>query len=246
MAGGTFPTFVPSYTVTAGPDTANNTSGGIGISGLFNAQIIDITALSSKIGTGASTPTNNTVLTGNGTGTSTWTATLTSFTLVTPTIASFANANHTHANSAGGGQLTGSSALINSTVTADKLNTGAQQAYVVTSEATASTSFVDLATVTDTITVTVGANGLLLVSIYAWLNNSAANSTSVGFTLSGANTLAAADEYSLFVIGTSVTQMGATFLLSGLSTGSTILKMKYKVSAGTGTYSRRRIMAVPL
>lgn len=92
-------------------------------------------AYEAKIGTGSSTPTNNTVLRGNGTGTSTWaqvalttdvTGTLpvanggtgtttstgsgnlvlaTSPTIVTPTIASLVNMTHTHQSNAGGGTL---------------------------------------------------------------------------------------------------------------------------------------------
>jgi hypothetical protein len=88
-----------------------------------------IEALQAKVGTGASTPTNNTFLIGNGTGTSAYSA-LTSAqlaarisdetgtglsvfndtpTIITPTIASFTNAQHNHTNSAGGGLITRSS-----------------------------------------------------------------------------------------------------------------------------------------
>lgn len=120
-----------------------------------------IKALEAKLGTGASTSTNNTFLIGNGTGTSAWSnltsaqlaarvsdetgsgslvfgtspvittptgiikgdvglgnvdntsdstknaaaVSLTNKTIITPTIASFVNATHTHQDSAGGGQL---------------------------------------------------------------------------------------------------------------------------------------------
>lgn len=134
----------------------------------------------------------------------------------------------------------------NAAVTASKLATGAAQGVVLTSETTASTSFVDLSTTTDTVTVTVGANGLLQVAIFSWLSNSGANSSAVSFALSGTNTLAASDDYSLFLIGTSQAGQGLTTLLTGLNAGSTTVKMKYKVSAGTGTFVKRRVSAVPL
>ena len=88
-----------------------------------------IKALQAKVGTGASTPANNTFLIGNGAGTSAY-STLTSAqlaarisdetgtglsvfndtpTIITPTIASFTNATHNHTNAAGGGQITRSS-----------------------------------------------------------------------------------------------------------------------------------------
>lgn len=67
-----FPTSLPSYTITAGAETANGAGGGTGLSGLLNAFEVDITALGSKVGTGASTPTSGQFLRSNGTGTSAW------------------------------------------------------------------------------------------------------------------------------------------------------------------------------
>jgi hypothetical protein len=121
-----FPTTLPSYTITSGSETANGTGGGTGLSGLLNALEVDVTALGTKLGTGASTPVANQVLIGNGTGTSTWSGLTSSQlasilsdetgsglvvfnsspTIVTPTIASFTNATHNHTNAAGGGNIT--------------------------------------------------------------------------------------------------------------------------------------------
>jgi hypothetical protein len=129
-----FPTTLPSYTVTVGSETLNGAAGGTGLSGLLNAFETDLVALGTKMGTGAATPSSGRVLRGNGAGTSTWgqvvmasdmaafssadilgvvsdetgTGSLvfgTSPTIVTPTIASFTNAQHNHSNAAGGGQL---------------------------------------------------------------------------------------------------------------------------------------------
>lgn len=130
-----FPTTLPSYTITSGSETLNTAGGGTGLSGLLNAYEIDITAIGTKLGTGASTPAANQILISNGAGTSTWqgltSAQLASVvsdetgtgslvfssspTIVTPTIASFTNANHDHSNAAGGGSL--------GTVTATSLTT---------------------------------------------------------------------------------------------------------------------------
>lgn len=130
-----FPASLPSYILTSGNDTANGAAGGAGLSPLLNAFEADITALGAKVGTGSSTATSGKVLRATGTGTSAWgqvvmatdvaafssadirgvvsdetgTGSLvfgSSPTILTPTIASFANATHTHANSAGGGVLT--------------------------------------------------------------------------------------------------------------------------------------------
>jgi len=111
-----FPTGIPSYSVTAGADTPNGTAGGIGLTGLLNDFEIQIPALATKLGTGASTPTAGLILQGNGVGTSAWTA--------TPTVSSFTNANHTHADTANGGQLS-ATAFPNNAITAPLLSTSA-------------------------------------------------------------------------------------------------------------------------
>lgn len=67
-----FPATLPSYTITSGAESPGSAAGGLGISGLLNAFEADITALGTKLGTGASTPTANTVLFGTGVGTSAW------------------------------------------------------------------------------------------------------------------------------------------------------------------------------
>lgn len=177
-----FPTSIPSYTITAGGDTPNNTAGGIGLSGLLNAFEVDITALGTKVGTGSSTPTNNTVLAGNGTGTSTWTATLTNFTFVTPTIASFVNANHNHSNTAGGGQLT-ASAFANNAITAQLLDTAAISlgyAQILSNFSTASTSPVQITGLTSTVTIPAGGRRVKITCyIYEVYNTTATASVLV-------------------------------------------------------------------
>lgn len=121
-----YPTTLPSYTITSGTETPLSAAGGLGLSGLLNAFEADIVALGTKVGTGATSPASNTFLVGTGSGSSAWQS-LTSAelasrisdetgsgslvfgsspTIVTPTIASFANANHDHSNGAGGGTLT--------------------------------------------------------------------------------------------------------------------------------------------
>jgi hypothetical protein len=134
MQMGNFPASAPTERNTSGAETLN-AAGTVGTSGLLNEFSEDIVALAAKVGTGASTPDNNKVLKSDSAGTSLWaavdlttdvTGTLpvanggtgvttstgtgntvlsSSPTIVTPTIASFANANHDHTNSAGGGTL---------------------------------------------------------------------------------------------------------------------------------------------
>lgn len=167
-------------------------------------------------------------------------------TIVTPTITSFTNAQHNHANAAGGGQLSGTTALTNGTVTVDKFATGATSAVVVTSETTASTSFVDLATTSDSVTVTIGSNGVAIVIITSELTNSGANSTRVSFAVSGATTLAASDSRAIINQGANDNSFSWSYVATGLTPGSTTFKMKYRVSGGTGTFLNRYISVVPL
>jgi hypothetical protein len=100
------------------------------------------------------------------------------------------------------------------------------------------------------VTVTVGANGLALVAISYNGGNSGADGTTVmGFALSGANTLAAADNYSVSTRLTTATanmSVSGTFLMTGLTPGSTTFAAKYRVGAATGTFTFRRISVVPL
>lgn len=142
-------------------------------------------------------------------------------------------------------------ALTNSSVTASKLSTGAQAAVVLTNETTGSASYTDLATTSDTITVTVGVNGLLLISISGLLSNSSANNPAqMSFALSGANTQAASDAFSILYepyAGNGIGTMGAAFLVTSLSGGSTVVKLKYKCNiGGTSSFANRRVAAVPL
>jgi hypothetical protein len=132
-----------------------------------------------------------------------------------------------------------------------KLATGAATATVATSEPTSSTSYADLATVTDTVTVTVGANGLALVSIAATGANSGADgTTSISFAVSGATTIAASvarhTASMRLTTATAAVRYSHTVLVDGLTPGSNTFKMKYLVPAGTGTFSNRTISVVPL
>lgn len=135
-------------------------------------------------------------------------------------------------------------------VTNAKLLLGEATATVATSENTASTTYADLATTTDTVTVTIGANLKALVFISAKLNNdTSAAATFAGFAASGANTIAAADARSLnarLSAGAPDIQATWMYLATGLTAGSTTFKMKYRVTAGTGTISNRSIVVIPL
>ena len=89
-----------------------------------------------------------------------------------------------------------------------------------------------------------GASGKVLVWLYAEVS---ANSGYVSVAVSGANTVSAADSNGGY--GTANNSYGyagtisVPVLLTGLSTGSTTFKMKYKIS--TATFANRRIVVLP-
>ena len=126
----------------------------------------------------------------------------------------------------------------------------ALSAVVATSETSTSPTYADLTTTTDTVTVTVGTSGLLLVGIYATSSNSGADAQCfTSFALSSGNTLAASDANAIQLRLTTATAQqsaGISKLLTGLTPGSTVVKMKYRVTGNTGTWLNRNIYAIPL
>lgn len=141
--------------------------------------------------------------------------------------------------------------ILNANVTPDKLATGAAAAVVTTSQTTTSITFADLATVGPAVTVTIGANGIALVNIFGHLQLGTASGESafIGVAVSGASTVAAADDRALRYqpwTAAAFGQYGASFLFTGLTPGSTTFTLKYRVSSNTGTFLNRRISVIPL
>lgn len=113
-------------------------------------------------------------------------------------------------------------------------------------ETTGSSSWVDLTTVTDTVSATIGSSGVALVQVSATAAYSSGSGGSPGlsFAASGANTIAAG-----VWIGCNLSlSPSGLFLLQNLAPGLTTFKQKYAtVAGGTGafTYSNRRISVLP-
>lgn len=123
----------------------------------------------------------------------------------------------------------------------------AKSANVITAETTTSTSYVQLTTTTDQVTVNVGPSGTVLLTLFCQSSNSTTGINLSAYDISGANTVAASDSTVLsFTTGTGEVGSGAAKLLTGLAPGSTTFKMYYRVNSGTGTFERRNIAAIPL
>lgn len=125
-------------------------------------------------------------------------------------------------------------------------------ATVTTQETTTSTTYTDLATTTDTVTVNIGPSGvaLVIVSCGTFVGTNGAQ-TYMSFAVSGANTASAADSkavaFGIPTVGAGMFLSASRIItLTGLSSGSTTFKAKYRTTAGTGTFSNRDIAVVPL
>ena len=134
---------------------------------------------------------------------------------------------------------------------AASFNTG--YAYTSSTQNTTSTSYTDLSTVTS-VTVTTGTKAL--VSIKSRLGNETQGAGvwgHVSFAVSGATTLAASDERSISTYSTLnsqwINEMGATFVVEGLTAGSNTFTLKFNAQGGyttPATFYARSISVVDL
>lgn len=113
------------------------------------------------------------------------------------------------------------------------------------SSTTTSTSYGNLGDGVTT-SVTVGTGNRALVLIYVNISNSVdGDRTWMAYDISGATTLASADDRSVNHSSNQGMRWGSTFLETSLTPGSNTFTLRYRVSAGTGTFSVRRIAVIP-
>ena len=137
------------------------------------------------------------------------------------------------------------SQLVNTTVTPDKLNLAPATSYVDTDQTTTSTSYVDLTTV-QSVTVTVGVNGLALATWSAGIYTTVA-AKRMSVAVSGATTVAASDSYSIRNDGVAfIGTQSTAHLFTGLNAGSTTFTLQFKTSSGTANFFERRLTVTPL
>lgn len=122
-----------------------------------------------------------------------------------------------------------------------------QTATVATSQTTASSSYVDLATVGPTVTVTTGT--IAVAFFCAAVSNSGTSSaTDVSVAVSGATSVAASDAWRTVldgVAGGNVNRSVGMHCFTGLIAGSNTFTMKYKTGSGTGTFANRELIVFP-
>lgn len=118
------------------------------------------------------------------------------------------------------------------------------QANTTGSSTTVSSAYGNLAdAVTTSVTVSTGTQAMVL--IYCNLLNSVnGNRTWMSYEVSGATTIAADDTFSINHSFNGGMRWGAMSLPT-LTAGSNTFTLRYRVTAGTGTFSVRRIAVVP-
>lgn|SRR5690606_16745056 len=117
---------------------------------------------------------------------------------------------------------------------------------VLVSETTTSTSYTDLTTAGPEVTVTTGPAALVIV--HGALDNSGAGASRMAYDISGASSIAGADNRGIGVYGVAgsgVVCSGVT-LHQDLTPGVNTFTAKYRVSSGTGTFLSRRLVVLPL
>lgn len=118
-----------------------------------------------------------------------------------------------------------------------------QSATVATAEATASLTYVALATAGPAVTVTTGTAAIVTLTGYA-SNNTGGQVCYYAVAVSGATTLAAADANASVITGAAAgyaQSLSRRFKLTGLTAGANTFTGRYRVSGGTGTFVNRDI-----
>ena len=118
--------------------------------------------------------------------------------------------------------------------------------FISTQETTTSTSYTDLATTGPTVTATTSASAI--VATYCNMFHSAGLASWMSYDISGATTAASDDNRAIQLQSTGGQRMGGTFFHSAiLNPGTNTFTAKYRVStSGTGTFSVRRLMVIPM
>src|SRR4029079_9449757 len=108
-----------------------------------------------------------------------------------------------------------------------------QAAALLTTQTTTSTTYTDLATVGPAITLDVPASGRVLIAVTAGIaTTTGSGSGDMSFAVSGAHTVAPPTDNStvLNLIGNDCQKASATFVLSGLTPGTTTFTAKYRTN----------------
>ena len=115
-------------------------------------------------------------------------------------------------------------------------------------ETTSSSSYTDLATTGPAVgSITTGTKALISLTC-RMANNTAGEQCYMSYAVSGATTQSASDLRALEVTSSAIDETymaSTTFIEDGLTAGGNTFTGKYRVSAGTGTFRRRKVAVIP-
>lgn len=119
--------------------------------------------------------------------------------------------------------------------------------WIQTSESTSETSYADLTTVGPSVTCVTGTKAIYMMSARI-SNNGSSNSTRASIEISGATSIEAGDarELTLDLPTTDQNKVGTCYFEDGLTPGTNTFTMKYRVTAGTGTFAERHLIVIAL
>jgi hypothetical protein len=174
----------------------------------------------------------------------TWSAPMTAVAGATFSAAQFNQYVRDNLNETGPAKVSAAGQLLVSTG-ANALAARTPSANVVTtSDTTVSTTYAAMASTGPSVTVTTGTQAI--VAFTARCSNSGAGSTIASVAVSGASSVAANDNWCLAVLGSNYVRATVNHLFTGLTAGSNIFTMQYKVGSGTGTFVFREMVVIPL
>jgi hypothetical protein len=122
-------------------------------------------------------------------------------------------------------------------------------ASVTTAETTSATTYGNLTTLGPAQTVTVPADGKVLLSVASGITSSTGSTTCfMSYAISGATTIAAADVNAVQLAGGTLQRASAASVQTGLPPGGSItVTAQYRSSGpGTCTFSNRTLIVMPL
>jgi hypothetical protein len=119
-------------------------------------------------------------------------------------------------------------------------------ASLLVDETTTSTTYTDLATIGPAVTCDTGPAAL--VAVHGAMFNTGSGSTRMSYEVTGASSIAPADNKGIGVFGVAGAGIVASCVVlhTDLTPGSNTFTAKYRVASGTGTFGSRRIVVFPL
>jgi hypothetical protein len=119
-----------------------------------------------------------------------------------------------------------------------------QFAEILTEETTTSTTYTDLTTFGPSVTTNTGSTAIVVVS-GSLMNTNVGAFSLISPEVSGASSIPATNTRSLNFALTTFSQASWVHAFTDLVPGSNTFTLKYSVTAGTGSFRRRRITVLP-